>query len=90
MPPIVRNDAIDRAYVRLVALAAVAVAAAVFSKEGPTIVVVALVAVAKARYVVLDFLERRHRRGALTAALLAWPIFFLLCGAVVAVVAGHR
>jgi len=90
MRPIDRNDTIDSAYVRLVVLAVVAVAATVFSKDGPAIVVIALVAAAKARLVVFDFLERRHRRGVLTSALLLWPVFFLLCGAGVAVVATHR
>lgn len=90
MQPIDRNDTIDSAYVRLVALAVVAIAATVFSKDGPAIVIVALAGAAKARFVVYDFLERRHRRDVLTSALLLWPVFFLLCGAVVAVVAAHR
>lgn len=91
MAPIDRNDAIDRAYLHLVALAAVAVAVTVFGGRGSaTVAVVALVAAAKARFVVFDFLERRSQRDVLPVALLAWPAAFLLGGAVVAIVAAHR
>lgn len=91
MPLFGRTDAIDRAYLHLVALAAVAVAVTVFGTAGAaTVAVVALVAAMKARFVVFDFLERRRRRGVLTVALLTWPVAFLLGGAVVAMVAAHR
>jgi len=85
------NDAVDRAFVRLVLFAAVAVAATVLGGGRPlAVAVVCAAAMAKACFVVLDFLERRRRRDALTVALLVWPAVFLAAGAVVALLAGDR
>lgn len=83
--------AVDRAFVRLVLLAAVAVAATVLGGGRPlAVAVVCAAAMVKACFVVLDFLERRGRRDALTVALFVWPAVFLTAGAVIALLAIDR
>ncbi|MHA7971686.1 cytochrome C oxidase subunit IV family protein [Rhizobium terricola] len=73
---------LERLHWAFVTLMVLAVGGAVFAALSGSllvpVVIVLAAAVAKARLVILDFMDLREARGLLRTALIGWPVFFLV------------